>query len=166
MTTNRTYPEDSTANHPDATDVEWSYEPEDDGTMPDNVAELANLVVGKRIVSAETREWTAKKDDEWHWRDSGNGLVLTLSDGTAFALGDTSDCCAYTDLEAFIYHPDKVDNIITSVETENGYTKWHVLADGSDVLELTVGWSSGNPFYYGYGFDFRVVEVIVDGEIT
>ena len=63
------------------------------------------------------------------------------------------------DAPAIITDRIKVDNIITSVESENGYTKWHVLADGSDVLELTVGWSAGNPFYYGYGFDFRVVEV-------
>jgi len=147
------YPEDSVGNHPS----EWA---EDDGTMPDNVSDLAALVVGKRIVKAEEREWEAKADpDSWHWRNSGEGLVLTLDDGSAFAIENTDDCCAYTELEAFIFHPDKVDNIITSVETEEGYTKWHVLADGSDVLELTVGWSAGNPFYYGYGFDFRVVEV-------
>lgn len=167
MNNSRTYPEDSTANHPDATGWEWSCEPDDDGTMPDNVAELANLVVGKRIVSAETRKWEAKPDpDTYQWTTSGEGLVLTLNDGTAFALEGSHDCCAYTDLEAFVYHPDKVDNIITAVETEGGYTKWHVLADGSDVLELTVGWSCGNPFYYGYGFDFRVVEVVVDGEVA
>lgn len=147
------YPEDSTDNHPE----EWA---EDNGTMPDNVSDLADLVVGKRIVGAEVREWEAKEDpDHWYWRDSGESLVVTLSDGSAFAIENTDDCCAYTELEAFIFHPDKVDNIITSVESENGYTKWHVLADGSDVLELTVGWSAGNPFYYGYGFDFRVVEV-------
>ena len=137
----------------------------DDGTMPDNVAELAKLVVGKKIVSAETRKWEALPDEDgWHWRTSGEGLVLTLSDGTAFAIQDTDDCCAFTELKAFIYHPDKVDNIITAVETEGGYTTWHVLADGSDVLELTVEWSAGNPFYYGYGFDFRVVQVVVDAE--
>lgn len=148
------YPEDSVDNHPD----EWGRE--DNGTMPDNVADLASRIVGKRIVGAEVREWKAKEDpDSWHWRNDGESLVVTLSDGSAFAIQNTDDCCAYTELEAFIFHPDKVDNIITSVESENGYTKWHVLADGSDVLELTVGWSAGNPFYYGYGFDFRVVEV-------
>lgn len=142
------YPEDSV-----------EHEGYDDGTMPDNVDDLANLVVGKRIVSAEVRDWKIKDDGEYHYRSTDHGLVLTLDDGTVFAIEDTDDCCAYTELEAFIFHPDKVDNIITSVETEDGYTKWHVLADGSDVLELTVGWSAGNPFYYGYGFEFPVVEV-------
>lgn len=138
---------------------------EDDGTMPENVEELAKLVVGKRIVSAETRKWTAKpQNDRYYWETSGEGLVLTLSDGTAFAIEDTDDCCAYTELEAFIYHPDQVENVITAVETENGYSKWHVLADGDDVLELTVGWSAGNPFYYHYGFNFRVVQVVIDAE--
>ena len=28
-----------------------------------------------------------------------------------------------------------------------------------DVLELTVGWSCGNPFYYGYGFSIRVTDI-------
>lgn len=26
-----------------------------------------------------------------------------------------------------------------------------------DVMELEVGWSCGNPFYYGYGFSINVV---------
>jgi hypothetical protein len=28
-----------------------------------------------------------------------------------------------------------------------------------DVLELQVGWSPGNPFYYAYGFHIDVVPV-------
>lgn len=140
--------------------IETLSKDDDDGIMPDNVADLASLVIGKRIVSAEVRKWEARKDpDSWHWRFNGKSLVLTLDDGTAFAIENTDDCCAYTELKAFIYHPDKVNNVITAVETEDGYTKWHVLADGADVLALTVDWSCGNPFYYGYGFDFRVVEV-------
>lgn len=144
----RVYPED------------YVSDDDDDGTMPDNVADLARLVVGKRIVGAEMRDWKAKEPTGYRYHDADTGLVLTLDDGTAFAITDTDDCCAYTELEAFLYHPDKVDNRITAVETEDGYTKWHVLADGEDVLELTVNWSCGNPFYYAYGFDFRVVEVV------
>jgi hypothetical protein len=55
-------------------------------------------------------------------------------------------------------HPERVDHIITGVGTTGGYTTWHIYADMGDVLELSVGWSSGNPFYYGYGFDISVVE--------
>lgn len=121
--------------------VEELDEQEDNGTMPDSVAELENAVVGHRIVSVES---------------SGSGTGITLDNGTRVELVDTSDCCAYTELESFLLHADKVDHIITGVGTTNGYTTWHIYADMGDVLELTVGWSSGNPFYYGYGFDIRV----------
>jgi hypothetical protein len=66
------------------------------------------------------------------------------------------DCCAYTELESFLLHPELVDHIITGVGTTDGYNTWHIYADIGDVLELSVGWSSGNPFYYGYGFDIQV----------
>jgi hypothetical protein len=49
-----------------------------------------------------------------------------------------------------------VDHIILGVGTTDGYTTWHVYADAGDVLELAVGWSCGNPFYYGYGFTITV----------
>ena len=58
-----------------------------------------------------------------------------------------------------LLHPDLVDHAITGISTEGGYTVWHVFADMGNVLDLTVGWSAGNPFYYGYGFDVRVQEV-------
>ena len=114
---------------------------EDDGTMPENVAELAKAVVGHRIVAAEQEDWA---------------FTLTLDTGAKVKLVDTSDCCAYTDLEGFLLHPDKVDHVITGVGTTEGYTKWHIYADFGDVVELDVGWSCGNPFYYGYGFDIAV----------
>lgn len=128
----------------------------DDGTMPDNVEELAAAVVGHRIVSAE---YAPDLKIENNWWGGGTPFVLTLDDGTKVALRDTSDCCAYTELEEFLLHPDKVDHIIMGVGTTEGYTKWHIYADWGDVLELTVGWSCGNPFYYGYGFDISVVPV-------
>lgn len=135
--------------------------PDYDETMHDSVESLAELVVGKKIVSAEVRKWEVKEDEKtkYGWGNKGEGLVLTLDDGTAFAMEDSGDCCAYTELSAFVYHPDKVDNIITAVEVEDGYEKWHVLADAANVLEMTVGWSEGSG-YYAYGFDFRVVEVV------
>jgi hypothetical protein len=142
------YSPDSVDNHPD------SYKPDDDGTMPDSVNALAEKVIGHRIVSAERGEWTRSYRDCYDQRE---GIVLTLDDGTRVRLADTSDCCAYTQVEKFLLHPERVDHIITGVATTEGYTKWHIYADLGDVLELDVGWSCGNPFYYGYGFDISVI---------
>jgi len=130
-------------------DPEW----EDDGTMPGNVAELADSVVGRKIVSVEKGD---VPDDESLWRSRSKGLVLTLDDGTRVALVDTDDCCAFTQLDNFLLHADRVDHAIMGVGTTDGYTKWHIYADLGDVLELDVSWSCGNPFYYGYGFDILV----------
>lgn len=117
----------------------------DNGTMPENVNALAENVIGHRIVSAKRVA-----------RGFTNVFVIELDDGKTVELMDTNDCCAYTDLDAFLLHPDKVDHIITGVGTTNGFTTWHIYADMGDVLELTVNWSSGNPFYYGYGFSITV----------
>lgn len=125
----------------------------DDGTMPENVEALSQAVVGHRIVSAERTEAPCR------WGGVTQALVITLDDGRRVSLANTSDCCAYTDLEAFFLHPDKIDHAITGVGTTDGYTKWHIFADLGDVLELEIGWSCGNPFYYGYGFDIAVQEV-------
>lgn len=118
-------------------------EDHDDGTMPSNVDALREHVVGHRIVSAER---------------SGRTFTITLDNDKRVELADTDDCCAYTELSAFLLHPERVDHIITGVGTTDGYTTWHVYADMGDVLEMTVGWSSGNPFFYGYGLNIRVVE--------
>lgn len=134
---------------------EWGDPINDNGTMPDNVQELANLVVGRRIVKAE--EGTRETGEKWY--PERTGLVLTLDDGTEVMLVDTSDCCAYTEVEAFVAHPEMVDHVIMGVGTTEGFTKWHIYADWGDVLNLTVGWSPGNPFYYGYGFDICVIPV-------
>lgn len=144
---------------------------EDDGTMPTNVADLAGAVVGRKIVKAEETEFRPEDFDgteNTYWSSSysnGHGLVLTLDDGRRVALVNTSDCCAYTDLEEFLLHPEMVDHVITGVATTDGYTRWHIFADMGDVMQLKVGWSSGNPFYYGYGFDIGVSNTI-DGEIV
>lgn len=127
---------------------------DDNGTMPENVDELEQHVIGHRIVSAELTNF----DTEYSW-EYNEGLVLTLDNGTKVRLANTSDCCAYTTVESFLLHPERVDHIITGVATTGGYTKWHIYADLGDVLEMTVGWSSGNPFYYGYGFEISVEEL-------
>ena len=117
-------------------------EDDDNGTMPENVSALRDAVVGQRIVSAE--------------KTGGGTLVLTLDGGRRVTLRDDGDCCAYTALEAFVLHPEAVDHVILGVGTTDGYETWHIYADFGDVLKLTVGWSCGNPFYYGYGFDIQV----------
>lgn len=131
---------------------------EDNGTMPENVAELSSAVVGHRIVRVEENA-AVPVSTEWCSR-AVTGTALTLDDGTRVFLVDTDDCCAYTELKAFMLHPERVDHVITGVGTTDGYTQWHIYADLGDVLELTVGWSPGNPFYYGYGFNIRVSDPV------
>lgn len=129
---------------------------DDDGTMPTNVEALATAVVGHRIVSVERNaEIPEHARDRW---GASMGALITLDSGKRVYLADTNDCCAYTSLNSFLLHPDKVDHIITGVGTTGGFTTWHIYADMGDVLELEVGWSCGNPFYYGYGFDVTVVD--------
>jgi hypothetical protein len=125
--------------------------------MPRNVADLTEQVVGHRIVSVERKALPAKA---YSWSDDVEPVeqfVLTLDDGKQVGLADTNDCCAGTELDAFLLHPELVDHIITGVGTTDGYTRWHIYADMGDVLELTVNWGCGNPFYYGYGFDIYVM---------
>lgn len=121
----------------------------DDGTMPGNVATLAEAVIGHKIVSVDQTDEV--EDGLWRWE----AVVITLDDGTKVKMYDTDDCCAFTELESFLLHADKIDHMILGVGTTDGYTTWHIYAE--DVLEMRVGWSCGNPFYYGYGFDIRVV---------
>lgn len=124
---------------------------DDDGTMPENVEKLASEVVGHRIVAVEKGKW----DGSWGYQ---HGHLITLDNGKQVRLADTSDCCASTALEAFMLSPDSVDHVITGIGTTGGYTTWHIFADGKDILNLTVEWSAGNPFYYSYGFDISVAD--------
>lgn len=128
---------------------------DDDGTMPENVAVLADAVVGHRIVSAEK---SVIEGQHRYW-GSSEATVITLDNGKQVLLRDTSDCCAFTELEEFLLAPDAVDHIIMGVGTTDEYSKWHIFADFGDIMSLKVGWSCGNPFYYGYGFDIDVVDV-------
>ncbi len=128
----------------------------DNGTMPANVATLADAVVGHRIVKAERREAPGR------YFGTAKALVITLDNGTEAIVRDDVDCCAYTDLESFWLHPEAVDHVILGVGTTDEYTTWHIYADFGDIMKLEVGWSCGNPFYYGYGFDIEVVPVNAD----
>lgn len=127
-------------------------EDDDNGTMPDNVAQLASHVIGHRIVKAERQQ----VENEWY-RDP-LALVITLDDGRRVEVLDSNDCCAYTDLESFWLDPSAVDHVIIGVGTTDEYTTWHIYADHGDMMRLKVGWSPGNPFYYGYGFNIQVRE--------
>lgn len=128
----------------------------DDGTMPGNVEDLAQAVVGHKIVRAGNQKiWI-----DHYSNPEGievERFIITLDDGTEVILEDSGDCCAYTELQAFLLNPDKVEHVIMGVGTTDEYSTWHIYADAGDVLTLTVGWSPGNPFYYGYGFTIRVV---------
>lgn len=124
---------------------------DDDGTMPQNVEELEKALVGHKIVAAYYGEATP----EHSWR-SPRAMIILLDDGTQVELFDTDDCCAHTTLESFLLNADKIDHLIMGVGTTDEYNTWHIFADFGDVMEMKVGWSCGNPFYYGYGFDIRV----------
>jgi len=117
-------------------------EDDDNGTMPNSLEDLAEAVVGHKILSV-----------------TEGGTTITLDNGKQVKLIGESDCCAYTEVEAFLLHPELINHAIMGVGTTDGFTTWHIYADLGDILELTVGWSCGNPFYYGYGFDIRVEEI-------
>lgn len=133
--------------------IEHLAEDRDDGTMPDNLAELREAVVGHRIVKTEHRTLPGR------WYGNNSGFVITLDNGKEVRLAHTSDCCAYTEVEAFLLNPELVNHIVIGVGTTDGFTTWHIYADLGDILKLTIGWSAGNPFYYGYGFDISVVDI-------
>jgi hypothetical protein len=132
---------------------ETLYYDDDNGTMVDNVQTIRDEVVGHKIVD------TGWVEVDGRWGGAMAAFFIRLDNGKEVVLKDTGDCCAYTALQTFLFHADKIDHIITGVGTTGGYTTWHIFADLGDVLELTVGWSSGNPFYYGYGFDIEVRNV-------
>lgn len=127
---------------------------EDNGTMPNNVATLSDAVVGHRIASA--RQEHVERRYGYGYEEA---FVITLDNGQRVVLENGGDCCAYTELQSFFLHPEAVDHVIMGVGTTDEYTTWHIYADFGDIMRLKVGWSAGNPFYYGYGFDIRVTEL-------
>lgn len=132
-------------------------EEDDDGTMLRNVSTLSRAVVGHRIVKVERN--VNRSVTRWRrTRSTPSSLVLTLDDGSVVTIRGTNDCCAYTELDDVIEHLPHMDHIITNVTASEGYDRWHILADMGEVLELEVGWSCGNPFYYAYGFEINVIK--------
>jgi hypothetical protein len=129
-----------------------NYEIEDNGTMVANAAELEGLVVGHRIVNVA--EFYLVGSD---FPGKRTGLRITLDTGRTVELYAGGDCCAYTQLESFLWNADKIDHIITGVSTSDEYEKWNIYADLGAVLGLEVGWSAGNG-WYAYGFEIVVTE--------
>lgn len=139
--------------------VETLSEYDDCGTMPENVDTLREAVIGRKIV----RAFQVPTGNRWR---GGNDLVLELDNGTQVKLANTDDCCASTELESFFLDPASVDHAILGVGTTGDFTKWHIYADFGDVMQLEVGWSCGNPFYYGYGFGILVEPITIDAEVV
>lgn len=133
--------------------VETLHEEADDGTMVKSLSDLTESVVGRKIVSVYQEE---RRVGRW---DTTMATVLVLDDGRKVSLVESGDCCAYTNVEEFLLHPESVDHMILGVGTTEKYTSWHIYADFGDIMRLKVGWSCGNPFYYGYGFTIEVDEV-------
>lgn len=121
--------------------------------MQGNVDELAEAVVGHRIVSA-----TPSASVKDRWGRTRSGFVITLDNGKKVIMSNTDDCCAYTELNNFLLYPDRVDHVIVGVTSGDDFSTWHIYADMGDVLSLDVGWSSGNTGYYGFGFGIEVVD--------
>ena len=127
---------------------------DDDGTMVESLGALQQAVVGHRIVSVE--------DDvtiPGRYYGTTTATVITLDNGTRVSLVGEGDCCAYTDLDSFRLHPERIQHAIAGVGTTEGFTTWHIFADAGDIMEMKVGWSCGNPFYYGYGFTITVEDL-------
>lgn len=135
--------------HPDYVDPSVDHD-EDDGTMPNSIGELADAIIGHKIVAVD-KDVTVK--DKY---GSRTATKLTLDNGETVSMIEVNDCCAYTDLEEIIEHLPSVEHAVTGITTSEGYTRWHILADLGEIMELRVGWSCGNPFYYGYGFEIAV----------
>lgn len=109
--------------------------------------ELAEVLVGRRIVSAERARGRARYGEPY--------LLLTLDNGSVVEVEDTSECCAYGEVSAFLLNPDSVDHVITAVTDRDDYTEFFVLADMVQVLKLDTSWSEGSG-YYNYGLNIRV----------
>jgi hypothetical protein len=123
----------------------------DDGvygsTEPSHAADMAELLVGRKVVSVT--------ED-----------TMTLDNDTVLEIAPAGDCCAWYDIR----HLGTVDNIITDVKFESGgfdepkrdgAREWYTLfvyADNEKINLLTVEGNEGSG-YYGRGYKVRVKEV-------
>lgn len=135
---------------------------DDDGTIVQNVKTLEKSIVGRKVVQVDKNY--PIEYQRYSWTENLTGTALWLDDGTKVVLVETDDCCAYTALQDIVFNLPNMEHAIMGVGTTEGYTKWHIYANFGDIMQLEVGWSCGNPFYYGYGFDIYVVDA--EGKVT
>lgn len=133
------------------------YDPEYEAeVMQGSVNEFSQRVVGEKIVAVERRD-VEFDEDGYVGYGRPKETVFTLSNGHQVILGDTEDCCAFTEVEDFEFLT-LTDHAITRVETDEGFQDWFIYAESVPVVNLKVAWSPGNPYYYGFGFTVRVKE--------
>jgi len=147
---------------PDRYDAGVDYVFEDDGTMPQSRDKLEELIIGHKIVRVDDNRQVEYDPYGYGTESVGSGFVITLDNGKQVTMVGIGDCCAYTEIESFLRNVDSVDHVITGVGTTDAFTTWHIYADMGDMLELKVGWSPGNPFYYGYGFSIGIRDIPED----
>lgn len=126
--------------------------------------EIADLLIGRRIVRAEQGEFDYPNRG---WRDKAEGR-LTLDDGTLLYLNGNDGGCS---CNAGCYPLEKVaaaDNIITSArvecspsddwseESDEGAYRIFVFADATEINVAEFVGTDGNG-YYGTGFELTVV---------
>ena len=97
--------------------------------MPENVRELADAVVGHKIIAAE-KGASVTRISEWRQPYQVTGTVLHLDNGVRVMLADSGDCCAYTELEAFLLHRKRIDHVITGVGTTGAHHLAHLRGHG------------------------------------
>lgn len=133
--------------------IETLDEDDDDGTMPANVAELAEAVIGG--ADTEDRMVHGLRVQQEGFEVGVGAAVARVgeSDSLAVIEGDDERLSGAVPLALHLLLGGGHD------PSPDGYTTWHIYADFGDVMELTVGWSCGNPFYYGYGFDIMVEQL-------
>ncbi len=114
--------------------------------MGRSAEELSRAVVGHKIIGVG-------KADTSGWREPG--IVLVLDNGQQVVVRGSGDCCAYADIDDWLFDIDKIDNVITAVETEDNYETWSIMAGADKVLGMDVSWSEGSG-YYMYGFKIEI----------
>lgn len=143
---------------------------EDNGTMTQSAEDLQKALIGKKIVAVEKRDFTdaekaiitRENNGYYPYLYTGTKTFLTLSDQTVAVLVEFSDCCAYTSLDVFKLLD--TDHAITGVGTTDGFNTWFIYAEDSVVATADVSWSCGNPFYYAYGFEIKVLPLVIQIE--
>jgi hypothetical protein len=134
-------------------------------------AEIADLLIGRRIVHAEKGRFDVPPRNEWSSHSGRAEGVLVLDDGTHLYLtGHEGGCsCSAGDYE--LAKVAAVDNVITAVRVEakpagddyardsyeeEGTYRIFVFADAQEINVAEFVGSDGNG-YYGTGFELCVL---------